>query len=389
MIEQAQSLFEQMVAWRRDFHRFPELGFRETRTAAKVAEALETLGYRVRRGVGRSGVVAEIGRGAPIVAIRADMDALPIQELNECGYASQNAGVMHACGHDSHMAMALAAAHLLKNESLRGTLRFLFQPSEEGMGEDGISGAPAMMRDGALDGVGFIVALHVDPYLPLGSIGSATGAVAGGLDSWDAAVIGAGGHGASPHLAVDPFFLAAQAVNALNGIVSRRVDPFAPAVVSIGALRGGFTHNVIPERVEMLGTLRYTDKTVREKIHAEMRAAFEVTRALGGRYELNFQSGYPPMVNHRAASDLIAQAGADLLGAQNILPPIQTLGAEDFAFYLEQVPGAMFSLGAQLAGDQRHFHHPRFEIDERAMPIGAGLLAETARRYFQGKEAAA
>lgn len=385
MLDKAKAIQDQLIAWRREFHIYPELGFQEVRTAARVAELMEGFGYCVRRGVGRTGVVADLGSGAPRLAIRADMDALPIQEANDAPYRSQVSGVMHACGHDAHTAMALGAALLLSREKLSGSVRFLFQPSEEVGDDEGVSGAPRMIADGALDGVDMAIALHVDPATPVGDIRIEAGPASGGVDSWFGAVIGKGCHGAYPHLGVDPFALTAQVILALNSIVSRRLRPFDPAVVSVGSLHGGQTENVIPERVTLSGTLRYMEKRVQEQIHAEMRRAFEVARALGGDYELRFEIGVPPMINHPDAATLIQTAAAGLLGPEHILPFQKDLGAEDFGCFLDIIPGAMFVLGTLIEGDERIGHNPRFDIDERALPIGTAILAEAALRFLGGK----
>ena len=385
MLKPAHALFEDLVHWRRDFHMHPELGFHETRTAEIVAQELEKLGYRVRRGVGCTGVVADLGDGGgrPI-AIRADMDALPILESQDREYVSQDPGVMHACGHDSHTSMALGAAALLAKEKFPGRVRFLFQPSEETEDEEGISGAPRMIQDGALEGVDLVIAQHVDPQTPVGQIGINAGVAGGGVTTWYGTIFGVGGHGAHPDETVDPFFLLSQVMVGLNGIVSRRLHPFEPAVVSIGQIHGGFTENVIPEKVELSGTMRFTSEASRLKIEAETRRAFELTRALGGDYQLKFVFGCPPLVNHARAADLIHSAAVDLLGAEAVHPIPPTLGAEDFGAFIETVPGAMFTLGTLIEGDERTLHHPRFDIDERAMPIGTALLAETALRFLRG-----
>ncbi len=385
MIGKARAIQAELSAWRRDFHMHPELGFQETRTAARVAEILDSLGWRVRRGVGRTGVVAELGSGSPIAAIRADMDALPIQEENLVPYTSQHPGVMHACGHDAHTAMALGVAALLRQETFPGTVRLLFQPAEEVGDEDGISGAPRMIEDKAMQGVDFIIAQHIDPRTPVGSIRIGAGPASGGVDSWFGEIIGRGGHGARPHQTVDPFYLAAHVILALNAIVSRRLFPFDPAVVSIGSLNGGFTENVIPERVRITGTLRYTEKHVQEKIHTEIKRSFELARTLGGDYKLYIEIGSPPMINHLVAVDLITAVGVQMLGADKVLPLKQELGAEDFGCFTELAPGAMFILGTEIEGDRRDIHHPRLDVDESALPIGTALLAETTLRFLKGK----
>ena len=384
MLKSAHTLFEDLVHWRRDFHLHPELGFHETRTAEIVAQELEKLGYQVRRGVGRTGVVADLGDGnGRTIAIRADMDALPILESQDREYASQNSGVMHACGHDSHTSMALGAATLLAKENFPGRVRFLFQPSEETEDEEGVSGAPRMIQDGALEGVDLVIAQHVDPHAPVGQVGINAGVAGGGVTTWYGTIFGVGGHGAYPDETVDPFFLLSQVIVGLNGIVSRRLHPFEPAVVSIGQIHGGFTENVIPEKVELSGTMRFTSEASRLKIEAEMRRAFELTRALGGNYLLKFVFGCPPLVNHASAADLIRTTAVDLLGADNVHPIPPTLGAEDFGAFIENLPGAMFTLRTLIEGDERTLHHPRFDIDERAMPIGTALLVETALRFLR------
>ena len=385
MLNKAQAIQTDLITWRRDFHMHPELGFQELRTSKRVAEMVEQLGCRVRGGVGRTGVVAELGQGKPIIALRADMDALPLQEANQVPYASQNPGVMHACGHDCHTAMLLGVATMLAKEEFPGTVRFLFQPSEEVGDAEGISGAPRMIADGAMRGVDMIIALHVDPSTPVGDIRVDSGPDSGGVDSWFGTVIGKGGHGARPHDTVDPFYITAHIIFALNAIISRRLHPFDPAVVSIGSIQGGHTENVIPERVEITGTLRYTESRVQKQIHAEIKRAFELARPLGGDYKLHFEIGTPPMQNHPEAVALIRQAAGSVIGPEHVLIPEKDLSAEDFGCFSEVAPGAMFTLGARIEGDERKGHNPRFDIDERALPIGTAILAECVLRYLKGK----
>ncbi|MBN2117423.1 MAG: amidohydrolase [Anaerolineales bacterium] len=386
MLKQAHAISEELIEWRRDFHMHPEIGFELYRTSKIVADQLEKLGYRVRRGVGKTGVVAEIGEGGKLIAIRADMDALPILEQNEHEYVSQTPGAMHACGHDSHTAMALGAARLLAKEKLPGRVRFLFQPCEETTDEEGKSGAQRMAAEGAMDGVDYVIAQHVDPASPVGTIGINAGPASGGVDSWFAVIKGIGGHGAHPNKTIDPFYLLAHVILALNGIVSRRIDPFEPAVVSIGAVNGGFTENVIPESVNIAGTLRFTDEKVHQQILVEMKRAFDITKTLGGDYELRYEVGGPPMINDKWVSDVIEKVGKDLLGAENVRESEKTLGAEDFGEFMKHAPGAMFTLGTQKKGHEDYLlHHPRFDLDERALPIGTAMLVEAARRFLQQK----
>ncbi len=384
MLKQAHAISEELIEWRRDFHMHPETGFDVHRTAGIVADELEKMGYKVKCGVGKTGVVAEIGEGGKMVAIRADMDALPLQELNDSEFKSTVENKMHACGHDSHTAMALGAARILAKEKLNGRIRFLFQPCEESADEEGKSGAVRMSEEGAMEGVDYVIAQHVDPTQPVGTIAINAGPCSGGVDSWFATIKGKGGHGAYPHTTVDPFFLLAHIIIALNGIVSRRLDPFAPAVVSIGSVNGGFTENVIPDSIRITGTLRFTTPEAQKQIHEEIKRAFEVAKALGGDYELKLEIGSPPMINDERVSMMMEEVGKDLLGADNVQEMHKTLGAEDFGSFMEHAPGAMYTIGVQKKGHEDYLlHHPKFDLDERALPIGTAMLAETAMRFLK------
>ncbi len=384
MLQHAQKIKEQLTAWRRDFHMHPELGFYETRTAARVAEVLVPLGYRIRTGVGRTGVVAERGEGQPIVAIRADMDALPVQEANDVPYASQVPGVMHGCGHDAHVAIALGVATLLAEETFPGTIRFLFQPAEEVGDEEGVSGAPRMAEDGAMEGVDAVLALHVDASLPVGDIIVGAGPISAGVDTFYATIVGQGGHGAMPHEVVDPVYIAGHVILALHGIVSRRLHPAAPAVVSIGSIHGGQAENVIPESVKMNGTIRFMELKVREKIHAEIERALKIARTLGGDYTLHIEPGGMPLLNDAGVVDIIRDVAVELLGGdEHVRPNEPEMGAEDFGVFTDLAPGAMFMLGGLIEGDTRRHHNPRFDIDERCLPLGTALMTEAALRLLR------
>ena len=386
MLKQSHAISEELIEWRRDFHMHPEIGFELHRTSKIVADELEKMGYRVRRGVGKTGVVAEIGEGGKVVAIRADMDALPILEQNEFEYASQTPGAMHACGHDSHTAMALGAALLLSKETLPGRVRFLFQPCEETTDEEGKSGAQRMAAEGAMAGVDYVIAQHVDPAKPVGTIGISAGPCSGGVDNWYGVIKGKGGHGAHPDQTIDPFHLMAHVIMALNGIVSRRINPFEPNVVSIGMINGGFTENVIPDHVKLSGTLRFTNPEIHEQIRNEISRAFEIAKVMGGDYDLRFEYGGPPMVNDEKVSDLIEAAGKEILGAGNVHEIGKTLGAEDFSVFLDLAPGAMFTLGVQKKGHEDYkLHHPKFDLDERALPVGTAMLVETTKRFLDSE----
>ena len=383
MLTKAMAIHNQLIDWRRDFHKYPELGFKEQRTAGVIAETLRRFGCRVKTGVGRTGVVGELGDGFPIIAIRADMDALPLEETNSVPYASLNKGIMHACGHDAHVAMALGVAQLLSSQTLAGTVRLIFQPAEEVADAEGLSGAQRMIEDGTMQGVNAIIALHVSSYLPVGQIEISSGSSSAGVDTFRGVIIGEGGHGSRPHETIDPFILTAHVILALNSIVSRRLDPFAPAVVSLGAIHGGQAENVIPNQINLDGTIRFMDTKVQAQIHSEIRRAFELTRTLGGDYQLNFEIGTMPMYNHPDAVRLITQTAYTIIGEANVLPRKDGMGAEDFGCFSDIAPGAMFNLGCQIEGSERQHHNSNFDIDERCLPYGTALLAEAALHYLR------
>jgi len=382
-LEKAKAIQPKMVAWRRDFHMHPELGFTEKRTSAKVAEVLQSLGCRVRTGVGKTGVIGELGQGKPIIGIRADMDALPIQEENDQPYKSTVEGVMHACGHDAHTAILLGAATLLSQEEFPGTVRFFFQPSEEVEDEEGISGAPRMIEDGAMEDVDAVIALHVGASIDSGDIELGAGDSAAGVDTFYGTVIGRGGHGSTPQKVVDPIFITGYVILALNSIISRRLHPFDQAVISIGSIHGGTIDNVIPERVEMSGTIRFLSKKVQKKLHEEIQRAFDVAKAMGADYELRIVEGYPPMQNEPGIVKLLEETAADLIGKEHIKEPEPEMGAEDFGFFMEHAPGAMFFLGCKMEDFERRHHDPQFDVNEACFPIGAAMFAETAMRYLK------
>ncbi len=383
MLEKAKAIQPKMVAWRRDFHMHPELGFTEKRTAAKVAEALQSFGCRVQTGVGKTGVVGELGEGKPIIGIRADMDALPIQEENDVPYKSTAAGVMHACGHDAHTAILLGTAELLSQEDFPGTVRFFFQPSEEVEDEEGISGAPRMIEDGVMEDVDAVIALHVGAAVDTGNIELGVGNAAAGVDTFYGTVIGQGGHGSTPHKVVDPIFISGHVILALNSIISRRLHPFDQAVISIGSIHGGTIDNVIPERVEFSGTIRFLSKKVQKKLHEEIERAFEVAKTMGGDYELKIVEGYPPMQNDPAIVKLLEETAAELIGEEHIKEPEPEMGAEDFGFFMEDAPGAMFFLGCKMPDFERRHHDPQFDVNEECFPIGAAVFTQAAIRYLK------
>jgi len=391
MLDRAHALADEMSRLRREIHKYPELAFEEVRTAALVAETLREIGgIEIRTQVGKTGVVGDLGFGdGPTIAIRADMDALPLTEATGLDHASTTAGKMHACGHDAHTAILLGVAHLLKQEfasgQLKGRVRFLFQPAEE-LGGDGVSGAPLMMKDGALEGVDHAIALHVVSEMPLGQAGMVRGPVTAAGDGFRGIVKATGGHGAYPHLGGDPIAIAASVVQALNAIVSRKMDPMYPAVCSLGVIRGGAAFNVIPAEVELAGTLRSFDPAIREQLFAEVEKAFALAKAMGGDYTLELQRGYPPGINDATVAQWMDDVASGFLGADAIDRHTVGMAGEDFAYMQQQVPGAMLMLGASVGDMNRPHHTPVFDIDERCMPIGAAILAETVRRYLRQHE---
>jgi amidohydrolase len=386
VLERAKALQEDLTRWRRAIHQHPELGFQEFRTAELVAETLRSLGLRVRTNVGKTGVVSYLGEGKPVVALRADMDALPIQEANDVSYASQVPGVMHACGHDAHTAILLGVATLLRQGELPGQVRFLFQPAEEVSDEEGKSGAVCMIEDGAMEGVDAVLGLHVDSNVPVGVIEIDGVYISAGVDTFYATILGKGCHGAYPHRGLDTIFILGQVINAIYGIVSRRIDPVKPAVISVGSVHGGQTHNVIPDSVELSGTIRSMDEKVRRELFAELERALGVAQALGGDFELRIEEGFPASRNDPRIASLIRQVAIDLLGEDCLHPPEPGMGAEDFGLLANLAPGAMFGLGTQGDDGPKRAHSPTFDIDERALPIGAAILSEATHRYLVGEE---
>ncbi len=385
LVERATALEDQIIAWRRDFHMHPELGFQEYRTAGIVANELRDMGLEVMTGVGKTGVVAILGEGKPVVGIRADMDALPILEANHVPYVSQNAGVMHACGHDSHTAMLLGVARILTQMPNRpaGEIRFFFQPCEETADEDQKSGAQRMIEDGALKDVDRVIALHVASDLPAGKIVINDGYMTAAVDDFYATIIGKGCHAASPNNGIDPIFMVAQVVNAIQGIRSRRIDPVHPAVVTIGSIHGGTATNVIPDEVKISGTMRSYDDETRHQLWAELEAALSVVKAFGGDYKLDLRKGCPSTYNAPEVSSVIRQAARDLFGDDSLLESRPGMGGEDFSYMTREAPGAMFRLGAKYDSLNRPHHNPKFDLNESAFKVGAALLAETTVRLLR------
>ncbi len=377
----------QLVEIRRAVHRHPELGFQEHRTATLVAEFLRSLGIRVETGVGKTGVVGLIGSGGPVIALRAEMDALPIQELNCTDYASQVPGVMHACGHDVHVACLVGAAMLLQEARPKGQVRLLFQPSEEGMDDEGKSGAVRMIEDGAIDGVEAIFGLHVDGKYPIGALACSPGCIMAAMDNFEIVIAGHSVHGAQAYLGVDAILLAAQVVNAIHTIVSRRISALDSGVISIGTILGGTKENILAEKVELRGTIRSFDPEVHQTLKREIDRSCHVARAMGGEYRLLIKEGYPALINDSSLVALLRDVVRDMMGPEATRDCEPEMGADDFSFYLQRVPGCYFMLGTGTEGEPvRPLHHPRFDVDESALPVGAAILAQVAVRYLTTRD---
>jgi amidohydrolase len=388
-LDLATPLADDLVALRRDFHRHPELSFREVETAARIVSELERLGLTPRTGVGRTGVVAEIGEGAPVVALRADMDALPIHEANDHDYRSRVDGVMHACGHDAHMTGLVGAARLLvaardAGELPPGTVRLVFQPSEETADAEGVSGAPRMIADGVLEGVRAIVGLHVGAHMTPGLLLVGGGPVMGGSEEIDIVVRGRAAHAAMAHQGVDALVLASEAVVACQGLVARALAPTETGVVHFGSIAGGSTHNIVADEVRLRGTIRYFDADVGRRLREGIRAIFGGLEARGAEVDVAFSPPYAPVVNDDDLAAALAGHFEAAFGTARVAPQPAMLTAEDFGAYTASIPGVFFWLGAACARPRQH-HHPEFDIDESVLPLGAAALAEAAvlmlRRY--------
>jgi amidohydrolase len=364
----------ELVALRRDFHQHPELAWSERRTAAKAAEHLRESGLDVREGIAGTGVLARTKTAGPAVMLRADMDALPIQEQSQADYASANPGIMHACGHDGHMAMALVAARILAART--PALRVLFQPAEEGEG-----GAQAMVAAGVTEGVALAFGVHLWNELPVGTIGIKAGPLMAAVDRLRIVVRGRGGHGGKPHRAADPVVAAAHVITALQTVVSRETSPLQSAVVTVGAIHGGQAFNVIPDEVVLTGTIRTFDAGLRRSMSERVRRlAAGVAGALQCEADVEVKAGNPPVINDPSAAEIARRAAVRVVGEERVVVPEATMGGEDMAVYFERSPGCFAFVGSANSGrglDQPH-HSPRFDFDEEALAIGCDFLVQVA-----------
>lgn len=384
--EKLQSMFADMVAWRRHLHRHPELSYEEKRTSVFVADLLKQWGVEVRANVGGYGVVGTVygAKPGPTVALRADMDALPIQDEKTCEYASTVPGVMHACGHDAHTAALLGVAKLFaeKRGELAGTIKLLFQPAEE----LSPGGAAPMIADGALEGVDAVYGVHLWTPFPAGKVYSAAGPVMAAADEFVIQIKGKGGHGGLPHETVDSIMVGAHLIVSLQTIVSRSIDPVEPCVVSVGKIQAGNGFNVIAESCSITGTVRSFDMRVRDRIVERMEQICARTGEMyGADIQLDYKVGYPPVVNDEAETERFFRVASHLFGADRAVRSPLIMAGEDFSYYLHRVPGCFMFVGAgnAEAGIVSPHHHPRFDIDESAMLQSAELLASMAEDYLE------
>jgi len=383
--EALEKQYADMVEWRRYLHRNPELSFAERRTAAWIAERLRAMGLEVSTEVGGGhGLVASIrgGKAGPVVALRADIDALPIQDEKECEYRSTVPGVMHACGHDAHTASLLGVAAYYANRlgELEGERRLLFQPAEE----VSPGGAVGMMEGRALAGVDAIYGVHLWSPLPYGKAASKAGPLMAAADEYTVEIVGKGGHGALPHETIDAVVVGSAVVQALQTIVSRSIDPLAPAVVTVGSFQAGTTANVIAERCRLMGTVRSFDEQTRSKMKERLAALVEQTCAMyGAEGKLDYRDGYPALLNNEREAARFFEVAADIWGPEAVVSSPPIMAGEDFAYYVRQVPGCFMFVGAGNPDCNAVYphHHPRFDVDERAMLMSARLLIGMAEHY--------
>jgi amidohydrolase len=384
--QEAQSLFEYTRSLRRDFHRHPELGYQEFRTAGIVARELGSLGMEVTTGIAKTGVVAlmECARPGPVLLLRFDMDALPVVEETGAAYTSENPGVMHACGHDGHTSIGLTVARLLHahSQELAGTLKFVFQPAEEGL-----NGAERMVKEGVLQNPppDVSLALHLWNEKPVGWLGIGDGAVMAAAEMFKIRITGKGGHGAVPHLAVDPVLAAAHVITALQSIPARNVPPLKAAVVSVTTLRAGEAFNIIPPYAELTGTIRTFEPEVRRVVLEHFHQVINgVAEAMGCQADIDCQAITPAVINNAHIADRVRKVAASVLPDSPVASQFATMGSEDMAYMMQDIPGCFIFIGSANSekGLDAPHHHPRFDIDEEALPRGAALLAAAAAEFL-------
>ncbi len=379
-------LHSQLVQWRRQIHQHPELAFQEILTSTFVSKKLTEMRVEHQTDIAKTGIVAIIkgSQTGPVLAIRADMDALPIYEENEVSYCSQHDGIMHACGHDGHTAIALGTAYYLSQHQhdFQGTVKIIFQPAEEGPG-----GAKPMIEAGVLKNpdVDAIIGLHLWNNLPVGTVGVRSGALMAAVECFRCKILGRGGHGAMPHQTVDSIILSAQIVNALQTIVARNINPIDSAVVTVGELHAGTALNVIADSAKMSGTVRYFNPSFAGYFSTRLDAIIKgICEANGATYELDYWQLYPPVVNDLHITNLVRSVALEVVETEaGVMPDCQTMGGEDMSFFLQEVPGCYFFLGSantNLGLDYPH-HHPRFDFDETVLIMGVEMFVRCVEKF--------
>jgi len=372
-----------IIDWRRDFHQYPELGFDEHRTSKIIGETLKEMGLAPQMNVGKTGVIADLTFGqGPTIGLRADMDALPMQETSGLDFSSKHDGVMHACGHDGHMAMLLGTAKVLtqNRNSFNGTVRFIFQPAEEGAG-----GARYMIEDGCLDGVDEIYGIHVWNYQPVGEVGITDGPVLAAADMFEINIKGIGGHGAAPQGTVDAVVVSSHLVQALQTIVSRNTNPLESTVVTIGTINGGHNFNIIADEVTLSGTARAYTEENRNLIKTRMAEIIDgAAKTFGAEISFDYEDGYPPTINHTDPVNKVLKAAERVVGEKAGMPYL-SMGGEDFSYYLQKIPGCFFFVGS-APNDQKLFETPHhcshFTMDERALLVGPSIYLNLVDDIF-------
>jgi len=386
MLDKAKAIREKLVEIRRTIHMNPEAAFNEHQTAALVSKTLTELGIPHETGVGVTGVVAHIGNcNGPTIGLRGDMDCVLMTDGKDVPYKSQVPGLAHTCGHDAHTAMLLGVAMLLKDEQIDGEVRLLFQPAEEEPDDEGFSGARRMIQDGAIEGMDAAIAFHSFGTVEAGKIWLKEGYILGNVDVIIATIKGVGGHAAAPHRAIDPIFISAQILNTLYAIPSRKFNPLEECIVSVGSIHGGANPSNIATEVKLEITLRSFTDQVREALIKEVMAALEISRTMGGDFDAILVEGYPAQFNDTSVVGWLRNTAEELIGAENIIVPDPMMNADDFAYISRASKGALVLLGVKApGGEDVHVHHPMFDIDEDALPVGAAIMAETAMRFAKG-----
>lgn len=390
LVSEVKEIEQQLVSWRRHLHQNPELSFQEYKTSQFIVEKLSEIeGISIQTNIAKTGVVATITNGeGKTVAIRADMDALPITEKNEHGFQSINPGVMHACGHDAHTSILLGVATVLAKKAreglFNGTIKLIFQPAEEEPDHEGLSGAPRMIQEGILENVDSIIALHVCPWEPVGTIQINDGYSMANVDVFQGKIKATGGHGGYPHLGTDPIWMLSFFLQAFYGMISRKLSALDTAVASIGQIQTGTASNIIPDEISITGTLRSYSPEIRDQLSDEVEQAFKVVESLGGSYTFEIQRGEPALNNDTKVNKMIIDAATELYPSLNIVQKPFGLGGEDFGYMTNEIPGAMFFLGcALLDGISRDLHTNIFDIDERCLPIGVSILTQSALKLLK------